>query len=187
MRGLAYNPRSTDRGEPMEQLEQQSYALPRVRSISSQAIPKWLRAGWTDLTRAPQASLFYGVVLTAMGYLLTRFIGQGAYALALITGFLLMGPFLSMGLYDISRTLERGESVRLTATLLAWRANLPAIGLYAIILALLMAVWMRVSVVVVALFFEGGVPSAATLWSDIVRADQGLVFLLVYAAAGFGF
>jgi uncharacterized membrane protein len=171
----------------MEQLEQPDYALPRIRSIAPGAVWSWLRAGWSDLKRVPLPSLFYGVVLAAMGYLLTRFIGQGAYALALITGFLLVGPFLAMGLYDISRTLERGEPVRLSATLLAWRANVPAIGLYTIIVVLLMAVWIRISVVVVALFFEGGMPSATTLWSDIVQSEHGLVFLLVYAAAGFGF
>jgi len=171
----------------MEELEQQAYALPRARSVARGAVWNWLRAGWTDLKRARLGSLFYGVALAAMGYLLIRFIGQGAYALALITGFLLVGPFLAMGLYDISRTLERGEPVRLTATLLAWRANVPAIGLYTIILALLMAVWIRISVVVVALFFEGGMPSATTLWSDIAQAEQGLVFLVVYGAAGFGF
>jgi uncharacterized membrane protein len=92
-----------------------------------------------------------------------------------------------MGLYEVSRRLEQGAPVRLGATLTAWRANLPAIGMYAVILALLMAVWIRVSVVVVALFFEGGMPSARTLLSDILHTEQGIPFLLVYAAAGLGF
>ncbi len=170
-----------------ENLEQQGSALPRARSVGHRAVIGWLRRGWSDFKRAPYASLFYGVVLALMGFALKRFIGEGAVVLALITGFLLVGPFLAMGLYDISRALERGQPVSLAQTLFAWRANVPAIGLYTIILALLMAVWIRISVVVVALFFEGGMPSAATLWSDITHAEQGLVFLLVYMAVGFGF
>jgi uncharacterized membrane protein len=92
-----------------------------------------------------------------------------------------------MGMYDISRRRERGEQVRLAATLTAWRTNLPAIGFYAVILALLMAVWIRVSVVVVALFFEGGMPNAQTLLRDILTSESGLAFLFAYLAAGFGF
>jgi uncharacterized membrane protein len=87
----------------------------------------------------------------------------------------------------ISRRRERGEDVSLGATLTAWKGNVPAIGLYAVILALLMAVWIRVSVVVVALFFEGGVPTLGTLARDILQSDNGLFFVLAYAAAGFGF
>jgi uncharacterized membrane protein len=167
--------------------ESQVESLPAVRSVASNAPLRWLRSGWNDMTRAPAASLFYGVVLALMGLALTTVLDRAAYALAVITGFLLVGPFLAMGLYDVSRRLEQGEPVRLAATLTAWKANLPAIGLYAIILTLLMAVWIRVSVVVVALFFEGGVPTAATLVRDILAAEQGLAFLLAYLAAGAGF
>ena len=135
--------------------------FPAVRTIRGDAPVRWLKRGWADLRAAPVASLFYGVVLALMGVVIGRFIGQAAYELAFVTGFLLVGPFLAMGLYDISRRRERGETLRLASTLTAWRTNVPAIGFYALILALLMAVWIRVSVVVVALFFEGGASSSA--------------------------
>lgn len=171
-----------------EQLDpQEGLGLPRVRVVERGAPWKWLRHGWSDLRSAPAASLFYGIVLAAMGALLVSFVEQAATELALITGFLLVGPFLAMGLYDISRRLERGEKVALRVTLSAWRENLPAIGFYALILALLMAVWIRVSVVVVALFFEGGVPTLHTLAHDISTAENGPFFLVAYLAAGAGF
>jgi uncharacterized membrane protein len=44
-----------------------------------------------------------------------------------------------------------------------------------------------VSVVVVALFFEGGVPSMQSMLRDIVTSENGLVFGAAYLAAGFGF
>jgi uncharacterized membrane protein len=122
-----------------------------------------------------------------MGAVLGHYFGEAAYELAFATGFLLVGPFFAMGMYDISRRRDRGLPVRLLPTLTAWRANVPAIGFYAVILALLMAVWIRVSVVVVALFFEGGMPNAATLVTDLAESENGLFFLLAYAAAGFGF
>jgi len=47
-----------------------------------------------------------------------------------------------------------------------------------------MAVWIRVSVVVVALFFEGGMPTVQTLAHDILTSENGLFFVAAYAAAG---
>jgi uncharacterized membrane protein len=170
-----------------EAQQPESSGFPEIRSVDWRAPPSWLRKGWVDLRAAPAASLFYGVVLAGMGMALAHFVGQAAYELALATGFLLVGPFLAMGLYDISRRCERAEAVSLSATLTAWKHNAPAIGFYAVILALLMAVWIRVSVVVVALFFEGGVPTVQTLGHDILTSENGLLFALAYLAAGAGF
>lgn len=172
-----------DENVPREQIE----PFPTIRAIPADAPLRWLRRGADDLRAAPRASLFYGSVLAAMGWIVGRFVGHAAYELAFVTGFLLVGPFLAMGLYDISRRHERGEVVRLAATLTAWRGNLPAIGFYAVILALLMAVWIRVSVVVVALFFEGGMPSMQGLLREVIGSENGLAFLIAYLAAGCGF
>jgi uncharacterized membrane protein len=171
--------------EPTSAVEE--FRFPEVSLLQPGAPWRWLRRGWDDLWAAPVPSLFYGATLAAMGLVLRRFFGVAAYELAFATGFLLVGPFLAIGMYDISRRRECGLPVRLGASLVAWKANAPAIGFYAVILALLMAVWIRVSVVVVALFFEGGMPSAAALLGDLAQSDSGLFFLFAYSAAGFGF
>jgi uncharacterized membrane protein len=173
--------------QQQSELPDEGGGFPPIRSLAPGAPWRWLRKGWADLRTAPGASLFYGAVLAVMGAVLVRMVGQAAYALALVTGFLLVGPFLAMGLYEVSRRRERGQAVALGPTLTAWKANAPAIGFYAVILALLMAVWIRVSVVVVALFFEGGVPTLPTLARDILSSENGLLFLFAYLAAGAGF
>jgi uncharacterized membrane protein len=169
--------RESDRGSP----------FPEVRTVGMDAPVRWLRSGWADLRKAPVPSLFYGVVLTAMGFALAHAPGSGAVELALVTGFLLVGPFLLMGLYDIANRVRRGEDVMIGPTMTAWRANFQSIGFYAIILALLLAVWIRISIVVVALFFEGTPPSAASLLADVAASPEALTFVAAYAAAGFGF
>lgn len=160
---------------------------PQVRQVDALAPWRWLRAGWSDFRQRPLASLFYGIVLAAMGLLLVRQVGSGALALGLVTGFLLVGPFLATGLYAISRACERGERIAFRQSLVAWRSNLGGYGFYAALLALLLAVWLRVSVVVVALFFEGGMPHLGTLLRDLWQAPNGGAFLSVYLAAGAGF
>jgi len=169
--------------EPQRFYDTPPFVWPQVRAVGRDAPRRWLRKGFADLRAAPAASLFYGAVLALMGFLLTRYYA-GAVGLAFITGFLLVGPFLVIGLYDISRRRERGEPPRLAPTLAAWRENAPAIGFYALILTLSLAVWIRVSVVVVALFFPDGVPSGAEFLAELARSPEAWVFVLAYSAAG---
>ena len=161
--------------------------FPEIREVGMDAPARWLRAGWADFRKAPVPSLFYGVVLAAMGAALANAPHTGAVELALVTGFLLVGPFLLMGLYDIARRVRRGEDVMIGPTTVAWKANVSSIGFYALILALLLAVWIRISIVVVALFFEGAPPSASSLLQDVMASPEALTFVGAYLAAGFGF
>ncbi|MFO1361747.1 MAG: DUF2189 domain-containing protein [Burkholderiales bacterium] len=161
--------------------------LPPIRAVGLDAPWRWLRAGWRDFRAATGASLFYGGVLTAMGVILTQSWGKGAIEIAFLTGFLIVGPFLAMGLYDISRRVRSGRRAMVGDTLTAWKANPGAIGFYAVILALLLAVWIRVSIVVVALFFPQGVPSGATLAAQLLESPDALAFIGAYVAAGCGF
>jgi uncharacterized membrane protein len=131
--------------------------LAQVRDIPTVQPYRWLAAGWEDLTRAPAASLGYGALFVVLSYLitLTMVMNRWFYLfLPLLSGFFLVAPALGLGLYDISRRLERGEQPTLghalgamftnrfyvatlgafvTATLLGWImcANLIFIGLSA--------------------------------------------------------
>jgi uncharacterized membrane protein len=167
--------------------DEEKSPFPEMRAASPGAPSSWLRRGADDLRHALPASLFYGAVLAFMGFLLEHFFEAKAVELALVTGFLLVGPFLAVGLYDISRRRGLGEPPRLAPTLTAWRANPPAIGFYALILALLLAVWIRVSVVVVALFFATDMPSERGELAELASSPEGWVFMAAYAAAGLGF
>jgi len=70
---------------------------------------EWLKKGWQDFKSAPWHSLVYGMIFAAMGWILIYFswIGEhDMFILALMVGFLLIGPALAFGLYDISQELE---------------------------------------------------------------------------------
>lgn len=158
--------------------------FPEARVAAPGAPWRWLVLGFADMRAAPGASLFYGVVFALMGAALMLAVGSAAVELALVTGFLLVAPFLSVGVYDLSRRRQQGEQPMLAPTLTAWKANAPALGFYALILALLLAVWIRVSVVVVALFFSSGAPLEHGVLAELASSLDGWIFMGAYAAAG---
>lgn len=163
-------------------------AFPTIASVNVGAPFSWIAAGCRDFRAAPGASLFYGIAFVIMGYLLNAFFAsQPHVTLALGTGFTLIGPFLAIGLYDLSRRRERGEQPQLAASLTAWNRNPGSIGFYALILLLLFAGWARVSVVLVALFYSGSMPSIATFAQHLVFSQENLEFLAIYFGVGAGF
>lgn len=163
-----------------------SMSTPKVRIIAIDQPWEWLGAGWKDLWRAPTSSIPYGLLFVVMGYLLVYLAeGQFQYALALTTGFLLAGPFLSMGLYDISRRLQAGEPATLQHALMAWRRNVLPILMFGGLIGLLMIVWARLSAVLFGVIVGGG--HNLILDSSVAQlffSGSGLTFLIVFMLVG---
>lgn len=161
-----------------------SALLPAIRPLTLGSPWRWLRLGWADFQAAGTASLFYGVVFAGMGRTLTWVLRHAyEYVWALTSGFLLVGPFLAIGLYDLSRRHERGEAMQLRPTLMAWRANVASIGIFALVLGVLLLLWSRASLVVIAVSFPDQMPSVEHFLGDALAVDH-LQFLFAYCFVG---
>lgn len=160
-----------------------SLTTPKVRTISFEQPWEWLGAGWKDLWRAPAASISYGLLFVIMGYALVYLIvTRFQFALALTTGFMLVGPFLAMGLYDISRRLEANKTPTLGLALTAWRYNALPILLFGLLIGLLMIVWVRLSALLFAVTVRNlTLDSSAT---ELFFSGSGLTFLIVFTLVG---
>ncbi|WP_439587860.1 DUF2189 domain-containing protein [Hydrogenophaga sp.] len=144
---------------------------------------RWLRLGWADFVRCPRIGLFYGLCFFTMGHaLLAVFQAAPAYVLALSAGFLLMGPFLCLGLYDASRALELGLRPSLRRSLVAWRPTLRTMAIFAGLLLILEMLWGRASLVVFAISFNT-MPSTEKLLTQLFNAGN-LEFLITYTVVG---
>ena len=123
-------------------------SLAAINVVPVGAPLRWLELGLADLQAAPRASLFYGIAFAVMGWAIVFFYGN-AYSLtvALIGGFMLLGPGLAMGLYALSRQREAGEVPRLGPTLTIWRANLSNLGIFALVTGVVFLIWARASMV----------------------------------------
>jgi uncharacterized membrane protein len=144
---------------------------------------RWLWLGWRDYRRCPGIGLFYGVCFFIMGHaLLAVFHSAPEYVLALSAGFLLMGPFLGLGLYHASRELEEGRTPSLPQSLLAWEATQGAMAVFAGVLLILEMLWGRASLVVFAVSFNN-VPSAHHVLQQLLDPEN-LDFLITYTCVG---
>ena len=146
---------------------------------------RWLRAGWRDLRAAPGISLFYGACFWLMAVILGAVFGRiPQYTVSFVSGCFLVGPFLAMGLYEVSRRREQGLPQSLGASLTCWEGHLGAMGMLVLVMLLLELLWGRASLVVFAVFFNtGGLPTTATVMQAVFN-PQNWEFIAVYMLVG---
>jgi uncharacterized membrane protein len=158
-----------------------------IRRVGADRPWAWLADGWRDLQRAPSVSLIYGVVFSAAGVVLTGtiwLIDTFYLVLPLGAGFLLLGPILSVGLYDVSRRLGAGEAVSLGQALTAWRKNEAQIALLGLALVLFLMAWMLLAMIIFALFFSDRLPDPGNFISEVFFSLESIPFLIVGTGAG---
>ncbi len=159
----------------------------KIRKIELDQPWSWLARGWQDFRASPSVGLAYGILAVVSGYLLTiGFISFGMLYLVLpaAAGFLLLGPVLAVGLYEVSRRREQGASTSLTEALLAFRRNPIQIALVGVALLLLWFFWVRAAALLFLLYFGFEPPSVENLIADTFLSPRGLPFLIIGTVVG---
>jgi uncharacterized membrane protein len=143
----------------------------------------WLALGWQDYRRSPAIGLFYGVVFVVMGWAIARvFEHAPPYTLALSGGFLLVGPFLCLGIYRVSQRLEQGVKPEISDSVLAWQAKVSQLGIFGFVLLVLEMLWARATLVVFAVTFDGMPDFRGSLLA--LLNPENLSFILAWSALG---
>lgn len=144
----------------------------------------WLWQGARDLLASKRIGLFYGLCFWGMALLLGAvFRSRPEYVMSVASGCLLLGPFLAMGLYEVSRRRELGLTPELAASLTCWDRHMGSMGLLVLVLIVLELLWGRASLVVFAVFFDTGMPSTTGVLQAVFN-PQNWEFLLVYSLVG---
>jgi len=144
---------------------------------------RWLQRGWRDFVRAPGIGLFYGGCFMVMGWaLLEVYEHAPAYMLALSAGFLLVGPFLCLGLYRTSQRLEQGQRPDFGDSLMAWDTRTAQLGIFGFVLLVLEMLWGRATLVVFAVSFDGMPDFKGSLLALLDPENIG--FIVAWAAVG---
>ena len=164
-----------------------SSAIPRVHPIDTAHPWAWLAAGWRDMCAAPLVSAFYGVLAVVSSFVLVAGLAMMEMhylVLPMAAGFMLVGPVLAVGLYETSRLLERGEPVTPRAVLGAYRRNGTQIAGLGVVLMLALLAWIRVALLVFALFFSSEPPALDQLVDRVFFSSHTIPFLLTGTVVG---
>jgi uncharacterized membrane protein len=169
----------TDTGTPPSA---SAFDIP-LRTLKVRDIVRWLALGTQDFAHAPFIGLFYGGCFVVMGWaLLAVYERAPVYVLTLSAGFLLMGPFLCMGLYRVSQQLHRGGRPDFGDSLLAWTTRTGTVAIFGFVLLVLEMLWGRAALVVFAVSFDG-MPDFKGSLLRLLDPDN-IGFIVAYLAVG---
>ncbi len=180
--------------DPLETTSPAPYFLPppegpqkEIATLAFGAPWQWLARGWQDMRAHAGIALFYGLCFWLMAVVLALvFRSKPQYVMSIASGCLLVGPFLAMGLYEVSRRREAALVPDLASSLTCWDVRLRSIGLLVLVLIVLELVWGRASLVVFAVFFNTGMPSTTGVINAVFN-PRNWEFIAVYLIVGGAF
>jgi uncharacterized membrane protein len=124
-----------------------------VRRIDIARPLAWLAAGWGDFVRSPLAGLVHGGFVALGGWVVVlASFRHGWVAPGAFSGFVILGPILATGLYEISRLQARGQAAGLRDAVTAWRRGTVSLVWLGLLLAALGTMWVLVSALLFSLF-----------------------------------
>lgn len=158
------------------------FAAP-CRPLPADAPLRWIRKGWSDICAAPRQSLGYGVAIMLLSWLVTGIgLRAGSYwaVLVLLSGFVFVAPVLALGLYSISRQLERGLKPSLSRCFSEQTRSMGNLMVFALALLVLFLVWARAGSMVHVFFpADGGADWQALATFFVIGSAVGSIFALL--------
>lgn len=137
-----------------------------VRKVHSLRTFGWLLHGWNDFMDAPLVGLAHGALMGVFGGILLYFAWSSFWVLAgAFSGFLLVAPILSTGLYAVSRALLRDEPADFSTVVKVWASLDRRLVQFGILLTAMGTAWVITSAALLTL----GVKPALTTPSDFLH------------------
>ncbi|WP_428686578.1 DUF2189 domain-containing protein [Roseibium sp.] len=163
--------------------------MPKVNTITANDVIDALAAGLSDFRKAPG----YGLAIGAFFAIGGLFVILSAAALDLTylsypaaAGFVLLGPFAAVGLYEVSRRLEKGDTLSWSEILKTmWAQKSRELSWMAFVVLFIQIMWMYQVRLLLALFL--GFRSFASFdefLSEVISTPEGLMFLAVGHVVG---
>ena len=160
-----------------------STGVPAVRAADWGDLRAALAAGWADFRAEPAMGLLVGTLYMIGGWLLLWVLELReirGLSFPVVAGFALIGPFVAVILYEISRRREVGQA-------LGWgevpsmvaRTARKQILYHGFILMFWLAAWSRVGVMLFAIFFHSATDRFWELAGEMVTTTHGISFLIV--------
>jgi len=146
---------------------------------ATRLVRSWLEKGYEDFRAQPVIAVAYGMAFAGLSWLVIALLwltGLEWMMLPAISGALLVGPIIAVGLYQVSRK-RQGESRKVAAP--------GQIALVGGVLMVLFMVWIRAATILFALFFglkpfPGFIETLSTIFLNV----EGIALLVVGTLVG---
>ena len=160
--------------------------LPDVARLSLSDLRVALAAGWKDYRRAPMFGAFFAAVYVLIGLGFVVFgAGTVLWTFAFSLAFPLFAPFAAVGLYEVSRRLDRGGAMdwyKILSVVMAERdRQIPWMGAIIVIYVLF---WSFLAHMIFALFMGLSVMTNVSSSYDVFLTANGLTMIAVELAVG---
>lgn len=175
--------------ETPEPIAAPASTFPVIREITINDVHAAFYEGLADFRAAPSFGLFFGGVYAIGGILLVLVMSalQASYlAYPMAAGFALIGPFVAVGLYEVSRRRELGLP-------LLWREILGVVftqskrelGWMAFVSLFVMIIWLYQVRLLLALFLGFQSFASMTEFLNVIfTTPEGWMFLIIGNAVG---
>ena len=156
---------------------------PVVREIGVADVAEAFVQGFRDFRAMPLYGLAIGALYAIGGMLIilsVTALGMSYLAYPLAAGFALIGPFVAVVLYEISRRLESGEPVSIVAIYRVIRGR-SEIGWMAFVTLFVFVIWMYQVRLLIALLLgiNASFSSFQQFITVVLTTNEGLLFLLI--------
>jgi uncharacterized membrane protein len=158
-----------------------------VRRVPPMQPLRWLLLGWRDFTRTPWPGMLHGLLVAAGGLgILAVSRGHWSIVSGACSGFVLVGPILATGLYEISRLLARGQRPTLADALTAWRRGTRPLVRLGVLLGVAGTLWVLLSAGLFALFVRVPITGPESFLRYAASTQGDFLFLLWLILGGLG-
>lgn len=162
---------------------------PTVRKITTADVWEALAQGYDDFRAIPTHAFFICLIYPVAGLVLFRLsFGYGMLPLLypMIAGFALLGPFVAIGLYELSRRREQGLDITpLRAFDVVRRPSFGAICRLGILLAAIFVAWLYAANLIYAQIFGSAVPPPSEFFHQVMTTAKGTQLIVVGNVVGF--
>src|SRR5271166_398347 len=165
---------------------------PKIRRIETADCFAALAEGFDDALEMPTYPAFLGLFYALAGVAivsLSSFVNALQLVLPLAAGFALVGPFVAIGLYEMSRRRELGLAASWTDSFAALRSPaLPSILAHGLLLFAIFMAWIDAAQLVYVEIYGPNPPAdAIAFFRDVVTTSHGWLLIAVGGSVGFCF
>ena len=175
----------------MEQQALDRGSLPKLRinRLEMADVRAAFADGWRDFRAYPAFGLFFGAIYAIGGIFIAAMLTYYHLPWMIIPvaiGFPLIGPFVAVGLYEVSRREQQGEPIVWKAILgEVFRQRERQLSWMAFVVLFIFWIWIYQIRLLMALFLGFRIPATLDAFAHVlVTTPQGLFFLAVGTVVG---